>query len=734
MNGQPLAASLVWLCAHHGQQRSLVSLFDGIGLPDPLYPDHAVRALREAGFRAATVQRPLADIHDLLLPVVLLLEDGDACILTRRLDDTDSDQTFYDIVLPADSSTLVPVTRVMGAGELEPRYSGWCIAASPEPRAIGSAGREADRQLAHEFERHWLWGTIYRFMPYYRSTMLAALLSNVLMLVTGLITAVVFDKVIPHQAFTTLWALASGGLIAVIFDLAARQMRSHLIDSAGKKCDQIIGSILFRHTLGLRMEHRPESAGAHSHHVAQIETVREFFASATMAAFTDLPFIVLFIGMTFVIGGPLGWILVGAVPALFGTALLMQRRLRLSMQANLAQQADLQGMMVEALEGMEDLKATGAQGRFLQRFEAATAAAAEASIRARRVSSLTSNISSVAQPVITLITLVWGVYLIDDKSLSPGAMIACVMFGARAIAPLSGVVSLASRYQGARAAMLALDRLMSLPQEREPGREYVSNPVISGRIGLREVSFHYPAAGEDPAPMILKQISLHYAAGERVVILGRIGSGKSTVLRLLAGLYRPVDGIVEVDGMDLRQLDPADFRAQVGFVSQEPRLFKGTLKDNVLMGRISPDAARLSEVASLTGLDRLILSHPLGWEMPVGEMGSLLSGGQRQLVALARALLTRPRILLMDEPTSSMDAQSEQLFLQRLRQAAGNCTLVMVTHRPALLELAQRVTMIDAGRVVLDGPRDQVMKRLSGNRAGVEPADRPVPRNEEQVV
>ncbi|MGE0316062.1 MAG: type I secretion system permease/ATPase [Lautropia sp.] len=724
MSDGALAASIAWLAAHHGCERSVASLFDGIGLPTPLPPDHAVRALRDAGFRAATIERPLDAIHPLLLPVVLLLEGGDACVLLRRVDAVGS-EPGYEVVLPGAGEDGLAASRQVPAAALQARYTGWSIAATPMLAAGDDAGARTgtgagtDAGLS-DAGGHWLWGTMRRFVPYYRSTMVAALLSNVLMLATGLVTSVVFDKVIPHQAFTTLWALATGGFIAVVFDLLARQLRSHLIDSAGKKCDLIIGSLLFRHTLGLRMEHRPESAGAHSHHVAQIETVRDFFASATMAAFTDLPFIVLFIGMTFAVGGSIGWILVAAVPALVGLALAMQRTLRRSMHATHARHADLQGLMVEALEGLEDLKTTGAQGRFLRRFESAAGAAAEASIRARRVSSFTSNVSAVSQQFVTLLILVWGVYLIDDKVLSPGAMIACVMFGARAIAPLSSVVALASRYQGARAALQALERVMALPQEREVHRRYVSQPLVSGRIGLRDVGFAYPGNGEDEPPHVLRNLNLQFAAGERVVILGRIGSGKSTVLRLLAGLYRPVEGFVEVDGMDLRQLDPADFRRHVGFVSQEPRLFKGTLRENVLMGRAAADAGRLTEVATLTGLDRLVASHPQGWEMPVGEMGAMLSGGQRQLVALARALVTRPRILLMDEPTSSMDAQSELAFLQRLREAAGDCTLVMVTHRPAVLELAHRVTLIEGGRVVLDGPRRQVMAALAARRGGAQ--------------
>jgi ATP-binding cassette subfamily C protein LapB len=527
---------------------------------------------------------------------------------------------------------------------------------------------------------------------------------------------VIFDKVIPNQAFATLWALAAVAGMALVFDMAARQLRAHLIDVAGRKVDLLIGSALFRHTLDVRMEHRPASAGACAHQMAQIELVRDFTTSATMSALSDLPFVLLFVVMIFVTAGPLGWVMVVAIPVILGIAGLLQGVLRNAMRLNLIHQAEQQSLLVEALEGLEDLKAASAQGRFVRRHEDATEAAANAALRSRRLNSLTSNLASVAQQFITLVMLVWGVHLVADREITPGALIGAVMFAGRAIGPLSSVVSLATRYQGARAAMRMLERMMSLPAER-PLSTPLPPTVLNGAIALRDVMFAYPPRGNAPAPQVLRGVNLRFEPGERVAILGRIGSGKSTVLRILAGLYEPAQGRVEIDGIDLRQLNLADFRAQVGFVSQDPRLFDGTLRDNVVLGRPGIDAAALSEVARLTGLDRLVATHPQGWDLPVGETGGLLSGGQRQLVALARCLITRPRILLMDEPTSSMDVQSEMAFLRQLAVAGGSCTLVMVTHRPAVLDLVQRIVVIDAGQVLLDGPKAKVLAVISGSAA-----------------
>lgn len=706
----PLLDALVWLTRHHGRERSAASLTAELPASERLAPHEAPRLLHDAGFEAAWVARPLAEIHPLLLPAVLRLADGGACIATRRHEDGD-----YDIVLPGAGDTV----RRCPAGELEGRYAGEALVAAP---AIASADTPGSPLADGLGAGHWLWGTLRRFVPYYRGALVAALLSNVLMMVGGLVTSVIYDKVLPHQAYVTLWALAAGAALALGFDLLARQLRSHLIDVAGRKADLLIGSRMLRQTLAVRMEHRPASAGSYAHHLAQIEIVRDFFASATLSALSDLPFVVLFVGMTFVIGGPLGWVLVGAIPLILGIAALIQGALRRTMRANMAQQAELQGILVETVEGLEDLKAAGAQGRFLQRFEESTALAAATALRARALSSWTNNVSSVAQQAVTLVMLVWGVYLIGDGKVTAGALIGAVMFAGRAIAPLGSVVALATRYQGARAALAALNRLMALPTERDCGRRYVPAPRIGGRIAMHDLAFTYPSDGPGPAPRVLHRINLRIEAGERIAILGRIGSGKSTVLRLLAGLYQPTEGRVEVDGLDLRQIDPADFRRAVGFVSQEPRLFHGTLRENVTMGRgaLTPEA--LAEVARITGLDRVAAAHPLGWDRPVGEGGTLLSGGQRQLVALARCLVTAPAIVLMDEPTSSMDAQSETHFLRRLHEAAGDRTLVMVTHRPAVLELAQRLVVVDAGQVVMDGPKAAVLAALGGARTPAAPA------------
>jgi len=732
MADDSLLSAVLWLCRHHRIERSRASLLSPLGLASPLTAVTAQQVLREAGFQCSLVRRDPAQILSLLLPVILLLQDGQACVLVGRevrpgvvpgdaAAGQATEATLHFRILLASGDDAAPVERWLDETELRALYSGQVLIAMPV--LADSADGDSPTDGAAQGEGHWLWQTLRRYVPYYRGAMLAAMLSNVLMLFTGLFTSVVYDRVIPHQAMVTLWALAIGAAMAVAFDLAARQLRSHLIDHAGRKADLALGAKLFRQSLSIRLEHRPDSSGSFAHHMAQLEVVREFSTSATMSALSDLPFVLLFIGVTWLMAGPLALVLVVAVPLILLLTVGVQHWLRRSMTAQQRQQADMQGLLVETVEGIETIRACGAQGYFQRQYEQANAAAAQASLRARTLSSWVSNVTMVSQQLVTVVMLVWGVHLIRDGQLTGGALISAVMFAGRTVAPLGSVVALASRYQGARAALQMIDQMMALPVEREAGRRYLASPQIQGALGLREASFAYGSQGV--APQVLKGIDLHIRAGERVAILGKIGSGKSTALRLLAGLYQPTQGAAEADGIDLRQIDPADFRACVGFVEQEPRLFRGSLRDNIQLGRDSASPEALADVLHLTGLDRIAAAHPLGLDMPVGEGGALLSGGQRQLVALARCLVTRPSILLMDEPTSSMDAQTEQQFVQHLKRLLGRRTLVVVTHRPAMLELVDRIVVIEAGRVLVDGPKATVLQALSGQRPAT-PAAPPV--------
>ena len=372
------------------------------------------------------------------------------------------------------------------------------------------------------------------------------------------------------------------------------------------------------------------------------------------------------------------------------------------------------GVMVESIEGMETLRVTGSAGFMQSRYEDYNARTAMSGMRYRLLGGLLANFVGFMQQLETVAMLIWGVYLIHDGTISAGSLIGATMFANRAIAPLGQFIGLATAYGQAKAALEALNNLMSLPTERDATRNYVQKTRLSGAIGLDRVSFSYPAPSGQRAPLALDKINLQINPGERVAIIGKIGSGKSTMLRMISGLYQPQEGQVQVDGIDIRQIDPADFRSQVGFVTQDLRLIHGTLHENVMLGRPNVDWETFLAVARLTGIDAIAAAHPMGFDLPISEMGNGLSGGQRQLVALARALVTRPRILLMDEPTSAMDMQTEALFVQRLQTIIENRTVIVVTHRPSLLALVDRVIVVDQHRIVADGPKEEVLARLRG--------------------
>jgi ATP-binding cassette subfamily C protein LapB len=322
----------------------------------------------------------------------------------------------------------------------------------------------------------------------------------------------------------------------------------------------------------------------------------------------------------------------------------------------------------------------------------------------------------------TIVLLVWGVYLIHEGELSAGALVGCMMFAGRAIGPVGQFVGLATRYQTAKTALGGLNNLMSLPVERDPARSYLQKPNIDGSIEISKLSFAYPATSGHKAPIALNDVSLKIEKGERVAFVGKIGSGKSTLLRMIAGLYQPFEGQVKIDGIDIRQIDPVDFRNNIGYVTQDLRLFRGTLRENIFLGRPGASMDAFHEVVALTGLDKIADAHPMGYDMPIGTMGLGLSGGQRQLVALARALITRPKILLMDEPTSAMDLGHESELIAKLKNQLINQTILIITHRTSILELATRVLVLDQGKIVAQGPKSDFMRNQPPQQAGQEAA------------
>ncbi|MFD4840404.1 type I secretion system permease/ATPase [Achromobacter sp. NPDC058515] len=702
-----------WMCATHGIRRSPEALCAGLPKGTLLSPSLAMAAMTNAGLTSGLVRRRANDFSPYVMPLILLRKDKGAAILMGYGRD-ENKKLVYQVIMPDIGMKPVQVAH----DELDTWYAGHAILAKPAAHIDTRAGDETPRAAGH-----WLFSTLWRYRRYYRSAAIGAVLVNVLALASIFFTMNVYDRVVPNQAYVTLWSLAIGVAVAMVFEGVARYVRAHLLDVAGKKADLVMGSVLFRQALAIQMEHKPASPGAFANQLREFESVRDFFASATLSAVSDLPFVLLFVGVIFAVGGPLGWIPLLMIPCIVLISVGIQWPLARTMRENLRESSLKQGVLLESVEGMETLKAVSGEAYMTRRWEAFSAAAASTSMKSRQLSSMAMNMVTFLQQVQTVAIVVFGVYLIGAGDLSQGALIATVMLAGRATAPLGQVVGLAVRFQQAKAAMSSLNKLMALPLDREVGKQYLPQPALSGQLTLKGVKFEYPAPAGKPNPPVLQGINLSVAPGERVAILGRIGSGKSTLLRIMARLYQPTGGQMLIDGIDVTQIDPADWRRAVGYVGQEARLFFGTLRENIMIGRPDASAEAFLRVLRLTGLDEVARKHPMGINLPIGERGEGLSGGQRQLVSLARTLLASPQLILLDEPTSAMDTQTETLFMSHLARATQGQTVILVTHRMSLLSLVDRIMIVDEGRLVADGPKDKVIASLNANenRAAASP-------------
>jgi ATP-binding cassette subfamily C protein LapB len=708
-----LLQSVAWICSYYDLHKSNEAILAGLPRAGLLSPSLALSALENAGLTGGLVKRNVRSLPVQVMPMILMRQGQGGCILLSRnevRDEENKRQLRYNVILPEVSVEAVELSQE----EMDAQYAGYAILVKPRARPDNRAG-----EILPAPKGHWLFSTLWRYRRYYRSAAIASVVANVLALASIFFTMNVYDRVVPNQAFVTLWSLGIGVIVAMVFEAIIRYVRAFLLDVAGKKADLVLGAMLFRQALSVQMEHKPASSGSFANQLREFESVRDFASSATLAALADLPFVLLFVAVIFFIGGPLGWVPLLVLPLILIISISIQWPLARVMQENLRESSLKQGVLVESIEGLETLKATGGQAHMQRRWEHFSALQSATSMKSKRLSSAATGTVTLLQQLQTVALVITGVYLISDGTMSMGALIGTVMLAGRATAPLGQVIGLAVRFQQAKAALTSLSKLMELPVDRDVSRDYLPNPKLSGQLSLKDVGFSYPAPPMQPNPPVLTGVNLSIAPGERVAILGRIGSGKSTLLRLMSRLYSPVSGQMFSDGLDVNQIDPADWRRTVGYVGQDARLFYGTLRENVMIGKPEATAEELLRVLRLTGLDHIAGNHPRGINLPIGEMGDGVSGGQRQLISLARTLLTRPKLLLMDEPTSAMDSQTEALFLEHLRRASLGQTLVVVTHRPSLLNLVDRVIVIDAGKVVADGPKAAVMAALSnGNQPG----------------
>jgi len=700
----PLLDCLVELCRLHGQAATRASLSAALPLRDGrLTIELAERAAARAGMTTRLQRLALDALDTAALPAVLVLKDNRACVLLGF--DADSGQAR--VLLPETGQGSVNLSR----DDLTERYTGVVLFARPHFR-FDSRTERAEAKARPLASGHWFWGALLEQRFVYRDVLWAALLINLFALAFPMFSMNVYDRVVPNNAVETLWALAIGVVLVLGADLFMRLLRSRFVDEASARVDVKISATLMERVLGMRLEQRPESVGSFAANLRGFEQVRDFIASGTVTALIDLPFALLFVVVLAWISPWLAVPVVAAALLILLMGWVLQHRLHELSESTWRAGAQRNATLVESLTGIETIKAQGAESVVQARWERANAFLAATGVKMRGVSSTAMYLTSFLTQAVTVSIVIVGVYLIHERELTMGALIAASMLAGRALAPAGQIVGLLMQYQGARTAMNSLEQIMAKPVERPAGDNFIHRPQLRGDIEFRNVQFAYPNR-KDSA---LEGISFKIAAGERVALIGRVGSGKSTIQRLIMGLYQPTDGAVLLDGIDLRQLDPADVRRNLGCVSQDVMLFYGSMRENITLGLPYADDGAVLAAAETAGLAEFVNRHPRGFDMPVGERGESLSGGQRQSVGLARALLHNAPILLLDEPTSAMDFSSEAQITARMTAFAQDKTVVLVTHRTSMLAMVNRVIVVDGGKIVADGPRDRIMEALASGR------------------
>ena len=652
---------------------------------DVFSPVEMVSVLRELGYVASFGTTPAKKLSRSHCPMIGFWEDGSAFIITDIKPDGS--------VLYASTDNKLKIKK-LSKDNFRSKFSGHIILARREIQAEVKSSKR------------WFYSAFSQGKWLYIQVILAATMSNFLGVSTSIFVMVVYDRVVPNEAIESLIALSIGVMIALGFDFITKSLRANFIDRASKRADARMSRMVFDKILTLRLDAGNQSSGGVASVVREFDMLREFFTSATLVAIVDLPFIFFFIYVVYLIGGDIAIVPLLAVPCVLFIGLAIQPILaRLAsgaMQTGMSKQA----VLVETLNGLDTIQATGAGRLMKNRFEVATTDQSELGLKTRIFSQFAINSAASIQQIAQVATIFYGVFLIQAQSLTMGGLIAAVILGGRALGPLGQVASALSRANSARQAFRSIDKLMNRTDGVEMSEQRLSRPTLKGDIEFINVSYSFPGA-KNP---LIKDLSIKIPAGQKVAVLGRMGSGKSTFAKLCAGLIQPTTGSILLDGIDLRQIDKSDLHRNLGVMLQENWLFSGTVRENIQLGYYEYDDAHLLKICQLSGTDDFIKGNPAGYDLKIKERGVGLSGGQRQSINLSRALLHEPNILVLDEPTSSMDSSTEAAILERLANYLSDKTMVAVTHRNTLLNLVTRVLVMDEGKIILDKHPSELKK------------------------
>lgn len=693
--GDELLACISVLAAQNERPSSPASIRAGLVLDEAgLLPFHQTEyALDQIGLRGETTTRRLRGWQERDLPAILFAGPGRALIV-HGVNGND-----FEIQLPGSNDRVW-----VGREALEAVYGGEAVIVDPDP----SRDREGERPWEKVRRNHWFWYEVWKIRKSFLYVMLAALVINLLAFALPLFTMNVYDRIIPNKSATSLWVLAFGVLIAISVEFGLRLARTRLVDELGRALDARLSQRLFEKILNLPMAERKGSTGAMARRVTDYEVVRDFFASTTVVLMVDILFLVLFVALIAILAGWLALIPLVAIVVMAAAGYTLQKSMG---QAALDAQADAslqQTALIESISGIETLKACRAEGRMLGRWQRYSTASAQTQEKLRNLTATAVNLAALCQQTTNIALVIGGFYMFSAGTISMGGIIAIVMLAGRSLSPVGQLAFLMTRGRQAFVTLASLQTLMEQGDEREKGSRSVVPVISQGQLELEHVGFSYPEAGKES----LSDINLKIAPGERIGLIGRVASGKSTLGRLICGLYEPTEGSYRIDGLDSRQHHPHELRAALRFVGQDAELFSGTVRENLLLGARNLDEERLLAAVAASGADGFIGRDAAGFDLHIGERGSRLSGGQRSFMVLARALVEPSKLLFLDEPTGAMDTQTERLFIDRLNKAiTPGQTLIVSTHRNAMLAIVDRLIVIDKGRIIADGPRDQILAK-----------------------
>lgn len=660
-------------------------------------PDQAlIHAARLSGLEFQIAAMRIDDVPQLLLPAIFEVDDGVMIVHARNAD-----------VVRVTSPGLRQDTAIeLALDTFRERATG--RVGFVEPLSTKSRDARLDEFLRAP-SKAWLWDIIMADRRGYGEVVLGSVFGNLLTFATSLFAMQVWDRVIPARSVPTLWVLALGTGLALVLELLLRTARVQLVDRIGRRADVTISSRVFARALDIRNDARPRSTGSLISQLRDIEQIREMLTSTTVSALIDLPFIVLFLVLFAFLAGQLTFVLIGAALLIILPGLLLQRPLARLATEGMRESALRNAILVESIERIDEIKTAQAEARFQTLWERLTLLGTRVGAEQRFLTALFVNWTQTLQQLAYTVVVVAGAFMVMNDDMTMGALIACSILTSRALVLFVPFGHIFTRWQNAKVAMAGLEELFEKPVDHDPDQGLLRRPALVGNFELKDVTYAYDPEGA----LALKVDRLTIRAGERVALLGRIGAGKSTLLRLLSGLAWPTTGEVLLDGTSMRLINPVDIRRDTAYLGQGAQLFLGTIRENLIIGAPGASDEQILHALAVTGGLSLVQKQAQGLDLLLQEGGAGLSGGQRQTLLLTRALLRNSNILLLDEPSAPLDDVSERALVANLAQWLRGRTLVVTTNRPGLLDLVDRIVVIDAGKIVMDGPRQQVLARLS---------------------